>query len=650
MFSPQNTRYEDGLNLDKGADSANQSEDVDEAEKPVTSAQSMRDGEYGHTGSKPTAISQDIKNAAKDDLGSIMSHKGKNGQVDSIYPPNSLAIGGPVVSEPGNNQDSTNVTSLTNRLATGYSGSYMILELIGSGGSGDVYKSRIESVNTENPLNLLQVKRPTEIFACKILLDRLLDNKEHYKRFQQEARLVKRLSHPNIVNVHDAGAVGGRPFMILDYLEGEALSNTYDTTKGLSIHRALPIFLQISDAFDHAHMRGVVHRDLKPSNIMLTMGKDGKDFVKVVDFGIAKIISETTLGSTKLTKTGQVFGTPVYMSPEQCRGEAIDSASDIYSFGILMYEVLTGRPPFEGADYWSLLYKHTHETPKSIKDIDPDIRLVQKVEFIIFRCLEKLPDARYKNMNEVRVELEAAIASGGSGSRLIAKFNQSFGQISRRVNVSLSKPLSTRQWLLVAIVAVSVGIGITMVVRNQLELAEIKSFLRGTSDVQRTIDWKEPDAPAYARDSRLFHEMENEHMEQEKLIRAFGGMQTEGNFDYMVKLGNFYLSAGSYVLADKVFDLAEKLADSLKLADFRESYDKVANLELSRAKCAFSRSNYEDCIKRASKSIKLHETYRRDRDNDFFCIGSNPCLGINWQNCVGTTQLAVGKQSILVCL
>ena len=194
--------------------------------------------------------------------------------------------------------------------------------------------------------------------------------------------------------------------MILEYVNGATLSDVCKSEGKLPIHRSLPIFLQISGAFAYAHLNNIIHRDLKPSNIMLTKKNDCNDFVKVVDFGIAKIISETTMGSTQLTKTGDVFGTPIYMSPEQCRGDALDVRSDIYSFGILMYETLTGHPPFEGPDSWSILLKQNSELPKGLGDIDQDILLVKKLERIIFKCLEKEPNSRYQTMDELMRDLE----------------------------------------------------------------------------------------------------------------------------------------------------------------------------------------------------------------------------------------------------
>jgi len=299
------------------------------------------------------------------------------------------------------------VRALLGKVISGHDNKYKILEIIGRGGSGDVYKARLEV--DENTGSLAQTKgsNTTRVVACKVLSERLLDNQQHYKRFQHEARLAKRLIHPNIVNVHDAGEVDGRPFIILDYLEGKSLSAICEGSISISIHRALPIFLQISKAFAYAHLNNIIHRDLKPGNIMLIRSKGNDDFVKVVDFGIAKIITETTMESTKLTKTGEIFGSPLYMSPEQCRGEALDVRCDIYSFGILMYEVLTGSTPFRGTDTVSTMFKHTTEAPKSIDKIDDDVLLTKKVEKIIFKCLEKDPELRYQTMDDITRDLES---------------------------------------------------------------------------------------------------------------------------------------------------------------------------------------------------------------------------------------------------
>ena len=294
---------------------------------------------------------------------------------------------------------------LLDKVLTGYGGTYKILEFIGGGGTSYVFKSRIESTAGNNPINPITTKSIGRIVACKILLARLMDRQEHYKRFQNEVTIAKRLAHPNIIEVYDAGDIDGRPFMIMDYLDC-SLSDIYAAEGKFTIRRALPIFLQISDAFSYAHQRDVIHRDLKPSNVMLARKTNGDDLVEIVDFGIAKIITETTTGSTQLTKTGDVFGTPTYMSPEQCRAEKIGARSDIYSMGVLMYEILAGQLPLKGHDALSTMSKHTREKPEGLDGIDPDPILAKRMEKIIFKCLEKEANNRYQKMDELARELE----------------------------------------------------------------------------------------------------------------------------------------------------------------------------------------------------------------------------------------------------
>ncbi len=617
MLSKQNIGYKDNEKSDKGIRSVDQIEAVDQSIEPEVDALLPLGVESDYKNSEVTGISPDVYDlAVAQDNSPLGPSQGDTGiRTDDPYPVASASIHGSSLTE--NSQLSMDATILVNRVANGHYGNYKILEPIGRGGSSEVYKAIRESTKTENPLNSIGIKLVNKAVACKVLLDRLLDKKDHYKRFMNEANVAQHLDHQNIIKVHDAGEVGGRPFLILDYLEGVALSDTYDKKGGLPIDRALPIFLQISEAFSYAHARNVIHRDLKPSNIMLVTKEDSSDFVKVVDFGIAKIKSEATVASTKLTKTGEMFGTPIYMSPEQCKGELVEATSDIYSFGILMYEVLTGHPPFEGKDYLTLFYKHTTELPESIKDIDPDIRLSQRIENIIFKCLEKVPAARYQKMDEVKHDLECAIASGASGSKLIAELNRSLSQFTRKVNAFLSKPLSARQWLgvlVIAIVLVSLGIW------NQLKTEEtvaIKSFLKDVPAAQRTIAWVEPEAPPFARNHRLFQDVEDKLITQEKLVKAFGESPTETGFKCKVKIGNFYLDAGALRRADNEFILAEQIATSLRLSDAPETYEQVAELELNMAKCAFKQSEYPGCIVHASKSIELYQTHKNS-NYDFF--------------------------------
>jgi len=225
---------------------------------------------------------------------------------------------------------------------------YQIICLLGSGGVSTVYKAK----------HLFLDKH----VAIKLLHAHQASNVKSIQRFQQEARATSQLAHPNLMQVQDFGVTdAGQPYLVMDYLEGVSLSTLLDNEGRLPIERALPLFLQICDGLIHAHGVGIIHRDLKPSNVMLIEDKDGSDLAKIVDFGFAKRVTQDE--TQKLTQTGEVFGSPVYMSPEQCRGEKVDELTDIYAMGCLMYEVLSGNPPFLGESIYQTFSMHVCNPP-----------------------------------------------------------------------------------------------------------------------------------------------------------------------------------------------------------------------------------------------------------------------------------------------
>lgn len=522
-----------------------------------------------------------------------------------------------------------------NTVVIGSYNNYEILELIGKGGTSEVYKAKTLNKNGSEV-------ETSSIKACKILLDNLIDKEDYFKRFQLEAGLARRLLHPNIVNVHDSGQIDGRPFLILDYIEGPTLSSICKAQGPLPPNIAIPIFMQIGQALAYAHLRQVVHRDLKPSNIILENIKSNSHFVRVVDFGIAKIISETTL-ATKMTKTGEVFGTPTYMSPEQCRGEQVDTRSDIYSLGVLMYEVLTGHPPFEGHDSLTVLYKQLSEMPKNIGSIDSDVRLVKKLESILFKCLEKNPDSRYQTIDQLNRDLETCLEESISGSKLIAYVQQLGTRLARIMKVTLSKPLSAKGWV-ISIIGVIVLIGAialwNIYTAEQQAHQQLVAFVTNNPQEKRIINWVEPDPPACARDPKLFNEMEKKFMDQEKVIKTLGAKNTIGNFEYESKMADVYLAAGSFTSVDQIVTFANKIATALNLADSSDTYRDVAELQEKRAKSALGQRNYANCIIFASESLKLHERFKSSNP-DVFATDTIPCLDL-----IGQAALAQGNEAL----
>lgn len=278
---------------------------------------------------------------------------------------------------------------------------YEVIALVGEGGMSAVYKARHNLMN--------------RIVAIKMLHKHLVSQTTTIKRFQQEAIAISHLSHPNIVSVHDFGITADvQPYLIMDYLEGASLEDVIRRDGAFSLSRAVKIFYQICDALGHAHAKGIVHRDLKPSNVMLTNVEGNPDFVRIVDFGIAKLTVSAELEGQHLTRTGEIFGSPLYMSPEQCMGQPLDARSDIYSMGCVMYETLTGRPPFKGANMLETMYMRLSENAPSFSSTRPDLKIPAQLEAVVFRAMAPEPKQRYESMAELKDALERTVRQVGT--------------------------------------------------------------------------------------------------------------------------------------------------------------------------------------------------------------------------------------------
>jgi len=283
-------------------------------------------------------------------------------------------------------------------------GNIYVEELIGKGGMSSVFKGRHT-----------QIDRPV---AVKVMHEHLVSEENALLRFQKEAQAAGKLDHPNIVKVADFRVgEGGFSFLVMDYVPGVSLAQAIRKQGLLSCSQAVDIFSQACDALQHAHSHGVIHRDLKPSNIMLvdSEGEDGKPQVKLLDFGIAKILPQHGGSGQKLTQTGEVFGSPLYMSPEQCMGKTLDARSDIYSMGCLMYETLTGTPPIVGANTFETFFKHTTEMPASIKTHRSDLANYREIDAIILKAMAKNPADRYQSMAELKADLLALLKEKDRG-------------------------------------------------------------------------------------------------------------------------------------------------------------------------------------------------------------------------------------------
>ncbi|MBS2001604.1 MAG: protein kinase [Cyanobacteria bacterium SZAS LIN-5] len=300
-----------------------------------------------------------------------------------------------------------------------------ILEPIGKGGMAVVYKAQHMVMN-----------KPV---AVKLLLPHLTSDPTSLKRFQQEAQATATLSHANIVHIHDCGLSNGQAFIIMDFVEGKSLEQIV-REEPLTPERAVDIFVQICEALNHAHERNIIHRDLKPSNVMLTTDKNGFDVVKVVDFGIAKLLTnDDGMTMNNLTQTGDVFGSPLYMSPEQCAGKKLDNRSDIYSLGCLMYEALTGSAPIVGKNFLDTMQKHLTDMPAPFPPELTKNPLAKKLQVIIFTCLAKDPAHRYASMKEISVDLRSAVANTSTKGGAWKEKEKSLEQIIKKSNSKKNK-------------------------------------------------------------------------------------------------------------------------------------------------------------------------------------------------------------------
>jgi hypothetical protein len=294
---------------------------------------------------------------------------------------------------------------------------YRLLEVIGEGGMGRVYRG--EDLATGKPV------------AVKLLHREFVGVDQVVQRFEREAKLTTELSHPNIVNVIEFGEWNGRLFLVMELLAGKSLAELIgDGAKGgrrLTVKRTLAIIRPMLDALEYAHARGVVHRDLKPENIMVNPGGLlARETVKLLDFGIAKLgdRSERPTGAAahKLTQHGLVLGTPAYMSPEQAAGQEADVRSDIYSCGVILYQMLTGNRPFEGETPFDVIAMHLSVAPKSLREVAAGAWIPDAVENVVLRALAKRPAERFQSASELRQALEHAVVidyahpAGGAGA------------------------------------------------------------------------------------------------------------------------------------------------------------------------------------------------------------------------------------------
>lgn len=315
-------------------------------------------------------------------------------------------------------------------------GRYRIVRALGHGGMGRVYYSEHAKLN-----------KP---FALKFLLGDLTQNPEMVKRFQREANSSSRLNHPHCVSTVDFGETSnGLLYLAMEYLEGQDLAKVMRKDGPLNPKRAAKIARQICEGLAEAHSLGIVHRDLKPENIMLVRRGDDPDFVKILDFGLAKILEQNPEenGGTALTSMGIVHGTPPYMSPEQANGDTLDGRSDLYSLGVILFQMCTNRLPFEKPSAMEVMLAHVRQKPPMPRSLRPDLPI--SIEAMILRALEKDRNARFADAREMARSLqqadEATEMLSGNMLAQMAKQNQQQSRPVLKTPVISTRPASVQE-------------------------------------------------------------------------------------------------------------------------------------------------------------------------------------------------------------
>jgi eukaryotic-like serine/threonine-protein kinase len=312
---------------------------------------------------------------------------------------------------------------------------YTFFDRVGKGTMGYVYQAKSEHLDA--------------LLAIKIFHRAPFKNKRTLKRLEQEASVALGISHPHLASVYKFGISQKEyPYIVMDFMAGPTLAEVLLQEGFLDTTRALDVFIQIAEGLEYAHEEKLLHRGLKPNNIYVLVSTGGRDFIKVSDFGIAKVLPNPGRETKYMTPQGEEFGNPNYMSPEQCLGNRLDARSDIYSFGCIMYECLSGKVPHGSSNAMRVAFKQVSEEAKSLIDRFTDLDIPKDLDNVILACLEKNPEDRFRQVKDLRLALEAVrdnkkprlpSAVAFSGSKSIKGGHNLIDKLLRPIKIKMQK-------------------------------------------------------------------------------------------------------------------------------------------------------------------------------------------------------------------